>query len=116
MNTISNNENILDSRAIIQRIEELEEIEHPSTEEAEELATLSRLASEGQKYADDWMYGVVLIHSDYFTAYCRELVQDIGDVPADLPSYLEIDWDATADNLKVDYTEIDFGGEVYFIR
>ena len=37
-------------------------------------------------------------------------------MPREIPSYIEIDWDATADNLKVDYSEIEIDGDTYFYR
>lgn len=46
----------------------------------------------------------------------EELCKDIGDIPRGMPSYIEIDWEKTADNLKVDYTAVDFDGETYWIR
>jgi hypothetical protein len=33
-----------------------------------------------------------------------------------LPDWIVIDWDATADNLKVDYTEVEFDGVTYLVR
>ena len=84
----------------------------------EELAMLQELAGEASGYATDWKYGETLIHEDYFVDYCRQLVQDIGDLPKDLPSYIEnnIDWDGVADDLKMDYTSVNFGGETYYVR
>ena len=134
----SNCDDVIDSRDIIARIEELESeleavldgyqdaqdcIKNNGSQEAleampelEELATLQKLAEEGEQYADDWRHGATLINVEYFTEYCEELVKDIGDLPADTPDYLVIDWEATADNLKEDYTEIDFDGTPFYVR
>lgn len=57
-----------------------------------------------------------LIRESYFTEAMRELVSDIGDLPKDVPGYLVIDWEATAENLKVDYTAVDFDGVTYYVR
>jgi hypothetical protein len=43
-------------------------------------------------------------------------LEDVGDLPRGIPSYIVIDWAATADNLKVDYTEVDFDGVTYLVR
>ncbi len=45
-----------------------------------------------------------------------KLLEDIGDLPSDLPSYIEIDWDKTADNLRVDYSEVEYQGTTYLVR
>jgi vacuolar-type H+-ATPase subunit E/Vma4 len=82
----------------------------------EELAALEALADEGENAASDWRHGATLIRDSYFTEYCQELVSDIGDMPREIPGYIVIDWEATADNLRVDYTEVEFDGETYLIR
>jgi hypothetical protein len=137
---ISNSDDIIDSREVIQRIEELEEERQEladNAEEAEEaedgemarqavigwdkangaeLSALQALAKEAEGYAADWEYGETLIRDSYFTEYAKELCKDIGAIPRDLPSYIEIDWEATADNLRADYTSVDFDGVTYWIR
>ena len=60
--------------------------------------------------------GETLIREDYFTQYVQEMLEDCGDIPSDLPHYIVIDWEATADNLKQDYAEIDIFGDTYYIR
>ena len=66
----------------------------------------------------EWSYGVTLIDEDDFQDYCEELVSDIGDLPKDLPSYISnnIDWEGVAEDLKVDYTEVEFRGTSYLYR
>jgi len=140
-NEIYNTQDVIDSRDVIERIEELEaekqelldDIEEADEEDApeikeelitwtdqygEELEALKKLAKDGEDYATDWIYGVGLIHEDYFTEYCEELCKDIGDIPKELPWYIanHIDWDGVADEIKQDYTEIDFDGETYYVR
>jgi len=90
--------------------------EWDNSDEADELRILTKLADEGSNSSDDWTYGATLIRDDYFTEYAEELVKDIGDLPQNIPSYIVIDWEATAENLKQDYTEVDFDGETYWIR
>lgn len=57
-----------------------------------------------------------LIHENYFMEYCQEMLEDCGDLPKDLPSYIVIDWERTAENLRHDYTSIDYDGETYYVR
>jgi hypothetical protein len=123
--TIDNTDDIIDSREVIERIAALEEtrenmtdaVEHwPGSDGADELASLTALADEASQYSEDWSYGSTLIRRSHFTDYCKELLEDCGDLPKNLPSYIEIDWEATARNLEVDYTPVDFGGVEYLIR
>jgi hypothetical protein len=82
----------------------------------EELDGLKALAKEAEGYVEDWPHGAVLIHHANFVNYCEELLIDIGALPRDMPDYLVIDWEATANNLKVDWTSVEFNGRTYFIR
>ena len=82
------------------------------TDEQKELAELEELESE----VSEWSDGNTLIPESEFTDYCRELLDDIGTLPKDLPSYVVIDWDATADNIRADYSTVDFQGETYLYR
>lgn len=98
------------------KIPELDEwVKAQDSEDANELKILKAVAEEGEGYGD-WNYGATLIRESYFTKYCEELCKDIGDVPRNMPSYIEIDWEATAENLKADYTEITFDGVTYYMR
>ena len=113
---------IIDVRDIIARVEELEsdiedmtETEHTGhqptadalTEELTALrALLEELAGSGgdEQWRGDW-YPVTLIRDSYFVDYATELCHDIGDIRTqDLPSYIEIDWEATARNIRMDYS------------
>lgn len=138
--TIDNTESVLDSRNIIERIEEIEQareayIEENAGEDASadvrasqgdawalffpedvaELAILSKLVGEAES-ADDWHHGVTLIRDDYFTEYVREMLEDCGEIPRDLPHYVAVDWHKTADNVRVDYFDVDFDGVTYWVR
>ena len=139
--TIDNSADTLDSRDIIARIEELETERDSCTllreddngnvteeadpqgwadqypEDAAELAALHKLATEADGDDEgDWKYGEILIRDDYFTDYTRELLEDCGTIPRDLPWWVEIDWEATARNVRADYTAVDFDGVTYWIR
>ena len=37
--------------------------------------------------------------------FAQQIAEDCGDVPRDLPSWIEIDWKASWDNLDYDYVE-----------
>ena len=138
-NAISNLDDTIDSRDVIARIEELEQEradleseldnahddievgiaegtlkEFDNSEEGQELTALKALAKQGKDYVPDWEYGAQIIHEDYFETAMDEMLEDCGDIPKDLPSYLTITVDYDA--LKQDYTELDFDGQTYYIR
>lgn len=83
----------------------------------EELEKLRELREDLSGADEDFEDGIILIAEDYFTAYCKDLVEDIGDMPV-FPGYMlvEIDWDVTADNLRVDYSEVTIDGNTYLYR
>lgn len=123
-NAIDNSLDVIDSRDVIARIEELESELCPSDEsdgtdnaEREELATLVALADEASGYAADWQYGETLIRDSYFEDYAQELAEDIGaiDSNATWPNNC-IDWERATRELQMDYTAVDFDGVTYWIR
>ena len=121
---ITNQEDIIDSREIIARIEylesERESAENPEEwdggDEGWELKALKALADEASS-SPDWTYGETLIRDSYFEDYARELAEDIGaiDRNAKWPND-HIDWEAAANALKQDYFSVEFDGVEYWIR
>jgi hypothetical protein len=63
----------------------------------------------------DW-YPITLIRDSYFTDYAQELIEDCGDIPRNLPDYIQIDWQATARNIRVDYLSCEIDGITYWYR
>ena len=120
-NQIDNTQDVIDSRDIIDRIEELEGIEDQSNEEAQELAILLKVQEQADGYSD-WEYGETLIRESYFTDYIKELIADCYSIPKEVESgawpwrHLTIDYQAAADEAEYDYTRIDFDGVDYLIR
>lgn len=137
----TNQDDVIDSRDVIARIEALEDqlrdledaaddaadnarlaevtaeiSDWRASDSGQELKALQALAAEASQYADDWQHGVTLISLDYWPTYAMEMVQDMGDLPRNVPDYIVIDWEATAGNLAVDYTEVDFAGATYLVR
>lgn len=88
------------------------------SDEGQELAKLKAFAEEAEGYAEDWRYGATLIHEDYFEDYARELAEDLGDYNSknERWPYTCIDWEKAAEELKQDYTSVDFDGETYWVR
>jgi hypothetical protein len=115
---ITNTEDILDSWDIIARIDYLDDEDYEKDEdELEELANLKAFAEQLEGYGD-FKHGESLIRESYFEKYCRELVSDIGDMPKDIPAYIEhnINWEGVADDLRADYAEAEFNGVTYLMR
>lgn len=85
--------------------------------EQEELDALLELESEIGSFEEGCRNGIYFIDEDYFVDYAKELAYDIGAVSNDIewPVY-HIDWDAAADELRMDYTEVEFEGNTYLVR
>ena len=132
-NTISNFDDVIDSRDVIARIEELrDKVEDEAaelsefrknealhlaltTEEIEELSALEALQNEAEGYAPNWQYGAQLIRDSYFEQAMDEMIEDFyPELSKDLPSFvsLSIDYDA----LQMDYTAVEFDGVTYWVR
>ena len=141
MTYISNTDDTIDSRDVIERIAELKaewadgsatpmEGQHDpedyalteddwalylTAEDAAELVALMALAEDASKYASDWEYGEMLVSDDYFPTYARELAEETTTISNSWP-HCHIDWEGAAQALQADYTQVDFDGETYWIR
>lgn len=124
---IDNSEDIIDSRDVIARIEELEAERDAAEDEGEapfdegsaaELAELTELAREGENASSDWIHGATLIRDSYFEEYARELAEDFHGKAIREASWPFdcIDWGAAAEALKQDYTSVEFSGVTYYVR
>ena len=134
MTEITNTADIIDSRDVITRIAELEDemtylegddfdpdkIGGPDdpvdAEIREEYQALIDLESACEDYSD-WKYGATLISDHYFEDYARQLAEDIGCISGDEKWPLNcIDCEKATQELQWDYDEVNFNGEVYWIR
>ena len=129
---------IFDSRDIQERIDELQyefdslvdEYEDVDGEEdagedllnwleenGDEFVTLLEVKEEVEQYTSEWDDGAFMIADDYFEDYAQELAEDTGaiDRKAKWP-LTHIDWDAAAEELKYDYSEVAIGGKSYWIQ
>lgn len=143
---ISNSADTIDSRDVIERINEIEgeaqgrlmaENEEKGegtswgeladidaamerlmdTDDVEEWRRLTELAEEGESLAGDWTHGATLIRDSYFKTYAQDLAEDIGAINRDAswPATC-IDWDKAVRELQMDYSEVDYDGESYWVR
>jgi len=140
---ISNSDDILDARDIIERIEYLEsekdtaledvpESEYGNREnekwvawedsdEFTELNNLSKFMNEFKNYGGDeqWRgdwYPITFIRDSYFTDYTEELIIDCGYISKDFPAWISIDWEETAKAVQQDYYSAELDGVTYWAR
>jgi len=139
--TIENTEDIIDSRDVIARIEELENERDDYTapnkdgyqtmigadwaadnpEDAAELKAIKELAQEAED-SPDWIHGETLIRRSYFVDYISELIHDCFELPKEMNSgrwpyrHMTIDYEAAANEAEQDYMSVDFDGVEYLIR
>lgn len=140
-NTVDNSEDYIDVRDIIASVEELEAKLADGEELNTVIAKLKRDEAEvgEDPKADDWgeAYGLLsllenmcgygrdekwrgvwypgtLIRDSYFETAMNDLLEDIGELPKDIPSYLKIVVDYEA--LQMDYTSVEFDGVTYWYR
>jgi len=127
---------VIDSRDVIARIEELEAeraalideiddagtddavVEWDNSDEAAELRALKALADEASGYSSDWAHGETLIRDSYFVDYAQELADETNPLPSNAMGwpYTCIDWGQAARELQQDYTSVEFDGVTYWIR
>jgi len=119
---INNSLDIIDSRDVIARIDELVEFagddgDKLDIDERDELDALLGLASQATD-SPDWECGETLIRDSYFEDYAQELAEDTGAIDRNAtnwPMYC-IDWEWAARELKMDYFCVDFDGIDYWIH
>jgi hypothetical protein len=118
---ISNQDDVIDSRDVIARIDELEseiyaeDAPEDAIQDVDELAALKEFAEEAKGYAPDWHHGATLIRDSYFEDYAREFAEDIGG-HVDRWPYTCIDWKQAARELQYDYSAVEFDGVTYWVR
>lgn len=122
---VSNRDDVIDSREVIERIAELEDvladlaeddIADDFADDIAELATLRALQEEAQ-VSPDWPYGETLIRDSYFEEYAQQLADELGLIDGDAHWPLTcIDWKQAARELQNDYTPVDFDSVTYWIR
>lgn len=140
---ISNADDVIDSRDVIARIEELQNekdnfqdenelpnsdlldmteeqniqwMEWDESDEGQELKALIALQNDANG-SPDWEYGETLIRDSYFEDYAQELAEDIGAINKDATWPNDcIDWKKAASELQYDYMQVNFDGVDYWIR
>jgi hypothetical protein len=112
--SIDNSEDILDSRNIQERIDELSEVEESELEdyELEELNNLIGI-KDGIGDNENWEFGITFIRDSYFEEDSEEFAYDcMGIERGGMTQY--VDWGRFAGDRKNDFQSIDFDGETYW--
>lgn len=128
---ITNSDDVIDVRGVIARFEELEtELddahEDDETNEALDLRaefnTLKELLSEleGNGGDEEWRgswYPLLLVRDSHFEDFARQEAKDLDLIKSDARwPYTCINWEEAADELKQDYTTVEFDGVTYWYR
>lgn len=121
-------EDLIDTRDLIERLEELESewedfmedkpVDFDDFEQFDDYAELELLreAADILENEPDYHHGVCLINQDYFQTHARELAEDIGAL-GENSDWIATDWNQTAETLLTDYTTHTFSnGETYHWR
>ena len=96
---------------------EIQDCEFEYNRYSEELAELESLKEEISNNSDEgFEYGIQLIHENDIDDYLHSMLEDCGYIPKDMPSWIKIDWQATYDNMKEDYNEIELNGNTFYVR
>lgn len=78
-----------------------------SPEDFEEFMELERVVEDPREQEP------YFVADSYFEEYTKEQVDDRYRLP---PSWVVIDWEATAKNVQVDYAYVEFGGKGWWYR
>jgi hypothetical protein len=89
-----------------------EELDVWEGDNLEELEALWKLKDE----VSEWDDGNLLVPKDDWIDYVEEMLKDYGYLPPEIPWYIEIDWEKTAENIAQDYGTVDYMGTTYYYR
>lgn len=81
-----------------------------------EIAEIDRV--EDEVCNGEFDFGTTLISEYDFQEYCEEFVRDCGYLSRDTPALIEcnIDWSGIADDMRIDYSELEYQGTTYLFR
>jgi hypothetical protein len=93
-----------------------EEIQDWKEDWSDEIDEICQIDNIEDTLGSEFEYGITLVREDYWEDYVEDLLVEIGYLPKDLPCWIEIDWVSTAYNVKQDYDEVEYQGDMYFGR
>lgn len=96
---------------------EEEEIQNWKEDWLDEIAEITDIEKlEDEVSCSEFNFGIYFIEEGDFVDYVEDLLKDCGDIPRDFPSWIEIDYENTAENVKQDYSEVEYRGVTYLYR
>lgn len=89
----------------------------------DEYEILQEVVAEGEN-TSNWVHGAILIHEDYFVEWTKQIIRDTCELqlPEQFNSgewpwrHITIDYEEAAEELLLDYFDIDFDGVTYYIQ
>lgn len=116
-----NGEDILDSRDLVELLDELEsayladDMNADDEDRTELIGALRELKDETD--GEGWSDGIAFIHDNHFKTYAEQLADDLGliDGTASWPMSC-INWDQAARELQMDYSCTTIGGTTFWYR
>lgn len=119
---ISETDNMIYSENLAtRRTELLDELEYATGQELIDVQNELEDIEEISMYCSDFEYGGYIIHEDYFTTYIEQLIADVYYEVYEIVEncswpIITIDYEASADEAKMDYTEVEYKGETFYTR
>lgn len=89
-----------------------------SYEQWNEQVALATLIDFCEKQNTDWRFGVSLINESYFVEYIKDQMIDCNHEEfKNMPKIFKdnIDWESVAETCKVDYSEVEYMGQTFYI-
>ena len=97
--------------------EHTDDLDQHETMSTDDVARLAALRAVRDEIGDEFEHGETMVPDDEFEDYAEELAGDLGLIPEDASwPVRHIDWEAAADELRQDYTEVEFDGVTYLVR
>ncbi len=64
----------------------------------------------------EWQYSMIFIPEDEFEEYTQQYCKDMGLIGPNLPDFIEVNWEQTAENFSADFSQVEFENETYYYR
>jgi hypothetical protein len=120
-------DNIHTDDLVARRQEIIDEIEDAVNNTLPDIDTFHSLVDEFYEiaeidsYCSDFNYGETLIHEDNFQDYIENLIDDVYPEISEVVNttnwpVITIDYEQSANDAKMDYTEVEYLGENYYTR
>ena len=103
---------IIDSRDLLDELKTLDK-----EDDEERIKAIEELIEEVGE--DNFDMGVTFIRENYWVSYCEDCAYDFGFLDRqddNNPLHYHIDWESWANDVAMDYGQIEFDGDIYYWR